>query len=237
MTTQRWNLLSAPVQTRFLRAMDDAFHPVQRLRCRSGTELAAVPSESAATLQVRARMIPQLLWPGWAIRLNPASAGQNARRFRAVIAACLMLPGNPVHALADALRGQYHGSRITVFYQLHELSADGNDALFAAVCHLADYLDQHGSPIDYERRREPRLSAIEQRVGTGPSTADLDEKITQMRVNKHLAVHFQAFYQWRSRRDRERKLLARKTARQKEWDAAHPDLATLTDQVQRLSSE
>jgi len=32
-------------------------------------------------------------------------------------------------------------------------------------------------------------------------------------------------------------LLADKTARQQEWETAHPDLASLAEQVQRLSGE
>jgi len=32
-------------------------------------------------------------------------------------------------------------------------------------------------------------------------------------------------------------LLADKTARQQQWEAAHPDLASLAEQVQRLSGE
>jgi hypothetical protein len=32
-------------------------------------------------------------------------------------------------------------------------------------------------------------------------------------------------------------LLADKTARQQSWEAAHPDLASLAEQVQRLTSE
>jgi hypothetical protein len=84
---------------------------------------------------------------------------------------------------------------------------------------------------------ESRLSAIEQRVGTGPDTADLDEEIAQVRRDKESAIDSQAFEQAGSLRDRERQLLADKTARQQQWEAAHPDLASLTEQVQRLSGE
>ena len=40
-----------------------------------------------------------------------------------------------------------------------------------------------------------------------------------------------------SLRDRERQLLTGKTARQHQWEAAHPDLASLAEQVQRLSGD
>jgi Clp amino terminal domain, pathogenicity island component len=84
---------------------------------------------------------------------------------------------------------------------------------------------------------ESRLSAIEQRVGTGPVTADLDEQIAQATREKESAIDSQDFEQARSLRVRERQLLADKTARKQEWEATHPDLASLAEQVQRLSDE
>jgi hypothetical protein len=84
---------------------------------------------------------------------------------------------------------------------------------------------------------ESRLSAIEQRVGSGPATGDLDEQIAQVRRDKESAIDSQDFEQATALRDRERQLLAAKTTRQQEWEAAHPDLASLAEQVQRLSDE
>ena len=84
---------------------------------------------------------------------------------------------------------------------------------------------------------ESRLSAIEQRVGTGPATGDLDEQIAQVRRDKESAIDSQDFEQAGSLRDRETQLLADKTARQDQWEAAHPDLASLAELVQRLTGE
>jgi ATP-dependent Clp protease ATP-binding subunit ClpC len=84
---------------------------------------------------------------------------------------------------------------------------------------------------------ESRLAAVEHRVGNGPGTADLDEQIAQVRRDKESAIDAQDFEQATSLRDRENQLLAGKTARQQEWEAAHPDLASLAEQVQRLSDE
>ena len=84
---------------------------------------------------------------------------------------------------------------------------------------------------------ESRLSAIEQRVGTGPTPGDLDEQIAQVRRDKEAAIDAQDFEQAGSLRDRESQLLAGQTARQQQWQAAHPDLASLAEQVQRLSGE
>jgi ATP-dependent Clp protease ATP-binding subunit ClpA len=84
---------------------------------------------------------------------------------------------------------------------------------------------------------ESRLSAIEQRVGTGPATADLDEQIAQVQRDKESAIDAQDFERAGSLRGRERQLLADKTARQQQWEAAHPGLASLAEQVQRLSGD
>ena len=96
------------------------------------------------------------------------------------------------------------------------------------------------SPSDLQARVdaiEPRLSAIERRVGTGPGTGDLDEQIAQARQDRESAIDAQDFEQAASLRDRERQLLAGKTARQHEWETAHPDLVSLAEQVQRLTRE
>jgi hypothetical protein len=74
-------------------------------------------------------------------------------------------------------------------------------------------------------------------VGIGPATGDLDEQIAQVRRDKESALDSQDFEQAASLRDRERQLLAGKAARQHQWEAAHPDLASLAEQVQRLSGE
>jgi Clp amino terminal domain, pathogenicity island component/UvrB/uvrC motif len=84
---------------------------------------------------------------------------------------------------------------------------------------------------------ESRLSAIEQRVGTGPATADLDEQIAQVRRDKESAIDSQDFEQAASLRNREKQLLSDETARRQQWDAAHPDLASLAEQVHRLRGD
>ena len=84
---------------------------------------------------------------------------------------------------------------------------------------------------------ESHLSAIEQRVGNGPGTGHLDEQIGQVRRDKESAIDSQDFEQAASLRNRERQLLADKTARQDEWLAAHPDLPSLAEQVHHLSGE
>jgi ATP-dependent Clp protease ATP-binding subunit ClpC len=84
---------------------------------------------------------------------------------------------------------------------------------------------------------ESRLSAVEQRVGTGPDTGDLDRQIEQVQRDRQAAADAQEYEQAATLRDRERELLAEKDSRQQQWAAAHPDLPSLAEKIRQLSDE
>jgi ATP-dependent Clp protease ATP-binding subunit ClpA len=84
---------------------------------------------------------------------------------------------------------------------------------------------------------EQRLAAIEQRLGTGPDTSDLDEQIAQVRREKESAVDAQDYEQAAALRNREKELLASKAARQEQWAAGHSTLPVLAERVQQLADE
>lgn len=149
---QQWRQLSDPVKGRFLRALDPDLGTVDRIRYRSMTPTARAPTTGDPPAAARARHIPQQLWPGWTIRLLPTSRVR-ADRFRAAIAACLLLPGHPTRNLNQITAHLHPYLRRRVATTLRDLQADGHQQVLAAVCQLADYLDYHGSPIDYHRRR------------------------------------------------------------------------------------
>ena len=75
-----------------------------------------------------------------------------------------------------------------------------------------------------------RLAVLEQRVGTSPDLAQLDQEITHVRHDKERAIDAQDFENAAVLRDRERQLLSDKTAREQEWAA----LPSLSDEVERL---
>jgi ATP-dependent Clp protease ATP-binding subunit ClpA len=83
---------------------------------------------------------------------------------------------------------------------------------------------------------ESRLSALEQRVGTGPDMNDLDQEIRQVRRDKEAAIDVQDFERAAALRDKEKDLLADKTARQEHWTTQHLDLPSLSAEVERLRS-
>ncbi len=84
---------------------------------------------------------------------------------------------------------------------------------------------------------DSHLSAIEQRVGAGPEMSDLDLQIEQARRDKESAARAEDYVNAAELRDRERQLLAEKTARQQEWAAAHLDLASLAEGLHRLGEQ
>jgi ATP-dependent Clp protease ATP-binding subunit ClpC len=81
---------------------------------------------------------------------------------------------------------------------------------------------------------DARLSALEQRVGTGPDVRDLDREIAQLRRDKEAAIDTQDFETAAALRDKDRELLKAKAARQREWEATHTDLSSLSDELERL---
>jgi ATP-dependent Clp protease ATP-binding subunit ClpC len=84
---------------------------------------------------------------------------------------------------------------------------------------------------------EQRLAAIEQRVGTGPDTSDLDEQIDRVRGERQAAVDAQEYEQAAALRDREKELLAAKAALRAQWVTAHPALPDLAERCQELTDE
>jgi len=84
---------------------------------------------------------------------------------------------------------------------------------------------------------ESRLSAIEQRVGTGAQTRELDRQIERVRGEKIAAIDSQEYEQAASLRDQENHLLAEKEALQQDWQAAHPGLPVLAERCSELSEE
>lgn len=84
---------------------------------------------------------------------------------------------------------------------------------------------------------DARLSAMEQRVGAGADTSELDEQIERVRENKEVAVRAQEYERAASLRDREKDLLVQKAAREQEWAAMHPSLPALAELCQQLHDE
>jgi ATP-dependent Clp protease ATP-binding subunit ClpA len=81
---------------------------------------------------------------------------------------------------------------------------------------------------------EGRLAALERRVGAVPDTSDLDERIAQVRADKESAIDAQDFETAAALRGTEKKLLAQRASRQREWASKHADVPSLTVELERL---
>jgi ATP-dependent Clp protease ATP-binding subunit ClpA len=91
--------------------------------------------------------------------------------------------------------------------------------------------------LDRVTALESRLSAVEDRVGTGPDVRELDEQINQARREREAAADEQDYENAAVLRERERQLADEKASRQAEWADAHQDLPDLAEEVRRLSGE
>jgi AraC-like DNA-binding protein len=150
---QQWQRISPTTRGLFLRAGDPDRTYVDRLRFKTCSPTASLPMRDGSTTAARAARLPQLLWPGWTIRLLPPR-GFHTDPFRAAMALCLLIPGDgrrPVTRTAKHLH-PYLG-KPAISQTLQHLAQLGHATVFPALCELADHLDQHGSPIDYDRRR------------------------------------------------------------------------------------
>jgi ATP-dependent Clp protease ATP-binding subunit ClpA len=84
---------------------------------------------------------------------------------------------------------------------------------------------------------ESRVTAVEQRVGFGPEVGELDKEIVRVLGEKHAAADAQDYERAAELRDAESRLTTEKAAKQREWSAAHPDLVSLAETVERLEGE
>jgi ATP-dependent Clp protease ATP-binding subunit ClpC len=142
---------------------------------------------------------------------------------------------------------------------LVRLGADLNRVRQQVIQLLADHQDKDGPKSGRAARRagkagrgqhellpeilgrvesmDARLSAIGQRVGAGPEVSDLDRQIGWARRDKEAAADAEDYESAAALRDRERQLLADKTARQQEWASEHLDLAALAEELRRVGEE
>lgn len=81
--------------------------------------------------------------------------GMQENLFRGIAAALLLLPGEPelrARGITDRL-GPHLPNAMTV--TLQRALKSGHPDVLTALCNFAHHLDDHGSPIDYERRMAP----------------------------------------------------------------------------------
>jgi hypothetical protein len=176
---RRWAWCGPGMVARVLGGLDRDASLHARLRYATATSRPRWPALPAGAVTRRAAMVPAMLWPGWTLRLLPRAPGgdgavddvpHSARcgSFRRGCAGFLLLPGGPPQLnfeRASPLLG--NRSHVTdrdaverVLYRDRDLTP-----LASVLAQLAYALDEHGSPIDYARRRA---------LFTGPESVTLD---------------------------------------------------------------
>jgi hypothetical protein len=145
--------LSPPRQSHWLAAIETSLAPMDRLRFRAcGTGAARIPPRGATPSRVA--HLPQLLWPEWAIRFTDPAGPRQADTLREAIPCCLLMVGARDGTRRHTLAGLRQQWQLHAHLILVSLPEPARTAMIAAICRIADYLDTHGSPINYQRRRD-----------------------------------------------------------------------------------
>jgi hypothetical protein len=118
--------------------------------------LAAEPPATGdpAVAQARARQVPALFWPAWTARLMPLLPGtspQERRRF--LSAAFLVVTTETSLTIATRMLGSAIACPAATPILLRAERDPRWPASVTALTRLAGWLDQHGTQIDYQRRR------------------------------------------------------------------------------------
>lgn len=155
---------------RVLGHLDPSTNLHTRLRYATATARPRWPELTAEQIRMRARMVPGMLWPSWAMRLLPVSAARDEESdprgglFRRGCAGFMLLPGGPAQLnferalplLGPGLVGRRRrtgvdGPRNAVERRIYEHT--DLTPLAATLAELAYALDARGAPVDYARRR------------------------------------------------------------------------------------
>jgi hypothetical protein len=134
-----WGLGISPVlRSVYLAALGPSLRPSDQLRHRTTASLPTLPTAGPAQINRRARKVPSLLWPSWAVRLCPPD-GAYHRTLAPVLSSAVLLAGGRMDLDEVATRlGSVTVSRILQLLVDHPRW----DAIAAAVTRLAAYTDQ-----------------------------------------------------------------------------------------------
>lgn len=148
-----WGRGTSPILgTVQLAALGPSLRPSDQLRFRTVAAPAA-PTLTSASLTRRARALPGELWSSWVVRLSPAD-GAYPRILAPALAASVLLVGSRLDLdTASAKLGRAcDGLTLSRVLQLLQ-EKQCWEPVATALIRLANHLDNHGSPIDYGRRR------------------------------------------------------------------------------------
>ena len=151
-----WDQASPALRAALARPLAARLDTFYQLRYRAIAGPARIPDPARA--QERAAALPSLMWPGWALRLMPPG-DYDFLRYRAALAMMLAIAvtGAEDYGTAQELLGlePFSSDRLATFTA--RLRQEGIlEPVTTAICQLARKLDEHGTPVDYARRRRLR---------------------------------------------------------------------------------
>ncbi|MBJ3808044.1 hypothetical protein [Streptomyces flavofungini] len=150
----RWRHTSPVFDAVHLATLAPRLSHSDQLRYRTADRLPRRPgSAAAARTAQRARRIPTQLWPAWSARLSPSS-GALSRTIRPALSCYpLLIGGTGDFTTATRLLRSPAEDRLGP-HMAHRLTKQRHwRAVSLGLSAPADYLDQEGSPVDYDRRR------------------------------------------------------------------------------------
>ncbi|MGH3275826.1 MAG: hypothetical protein ACRDNZ_16065, partial [Streptosporangiaceae bacterium] len=112
------------------------------------------PGRPPTAARARARQVPALFWPAWTARLLPSLTGTTPQERRRFLPAAFVAgtAGTSMASAAQMLGSAIAGPSATRILQRAERDPRW-PASVTALARLARWLDQHGAPVDYQRRR------------------------------------------------------------------------------------
>ncbi|MFE3033616.1 LysR family transcriptional regulator [Streptomyces canus] len=149
-----WGKDSSPfLHAVHLAALGPSMRPSHQLRYRTIREFPARPASGSQLTARRLKKAPTMFWPAWTIRLTPAS-GVSHIALQPTLSSALLMIGS--RSERDDAAGQLGSAtdKTTISRILQVLRDDRCwPDIHRALDRLAGYLDDHNTPIDYERRR------------------------------------------------------------------------------------
>jgi len=140
-------------------ALGTAVRPSDELRYRTNNVALSRQELDSSRIAALTRRTPTMLWPAWSLRFALPNCTQ--RQLRPALSAFLLLvdtrlPLADAAALLDSRLPRQGYSRVL---QLLSNRTDWPETRFA-LGRLADYLVDHDTPIDYQRRRQLNYAAL-----------------------------------------------------------------------------
>jgi hypothetical protein len=155
-----WRPASPALAARVARVRDPWLSPADRLRHATTLPVPRTPAPrppgASDLAAVRAARLPDQLWPDWAVRLSDDPASSRHDKFLPAALIALLLPHSdmPLSQVTAMVSGQLR--RHITGYHMSKLTGSA----LRILTELALAIDDHGIPIDYQRRRDLAVGAV-----------------------------------------------------------------------------